>query len=105
MYKWEDKGSSFTKLDRDQYIASGEQALSNQRFYTKYQRNDPTEDISKKKTQLVNRMVTKGEISERTADNFRVGDDKLPRYYNLVKTHKIPLDEVVTVEDCRKYFL
>ena len=41
-------------------------------------------------------MVAKGEITERVVDYFRSGDDKLPRYYNL--------HDIVSVDDCRKYF-
>ena len=33
IYKWKDKGPSFTKMNLDQYIEAGEKELDNERFY------------------------------------------------------------------------
>ena len=63
IYKWEDKGPSFTKMTRDQYIHSGEKELQNPKFYNPVQ-NDPSKGIKQKSDILVQNMHAKGEISE-----------------------------------------
>jgi hypothetical protein len=34
VYMWEDKGPSFVKMSKEQYIKAGEDELSNEQFYT-----------------------------------------------------------------------
>ena len=46
VYMWEDKGPSFTKMTRDQYLEAGRKELQNGDFYQEVA-NDPSNDIKK----------------------------------------------------------
>ena len=43
VYKWEDKGSSFTKMDKADYVRVGEENLKNSRFYKEHVDNKSVE--------------------------------------------------------------
>jgi hypothetical protein len=91
VYMWEDKGPSFTKMSREQYISSGEKELENVKFYTPVD-NDPSKSIKRKNDEIVQNMFKSGEISEKVAEYLVLGKSNLSNFYHLVKTHKIPQD-------------
>ena len=88
VYMWEDKGASFTKLNRDQYILLGEKELEND-AYTNVT-DDPSTSLKIKSDRLVTKMQKKGEISENVANFLVQGDQQLSKFYHVIKTHKIP---------------
>ena len=58
IYKWEDKGPSFTKMNTNQYIEAGEKELQNPRFYKSVD-EDPCDAVKEKCNKLVNAMFTR----------------------------------------------
>ena len=86
---WEDKGPSFSKMRRDQYVEAGEKELNNNNFYTEV-RDDPSKDVKRKSDILVQRMFQSGEISEKVTEFLENGQSKLAQFYHLLKTHNIP---------------
>ena len=60
---WEDKGPSFTKMTRDQYISAGAAELAKAQFYQEVN-SDPTDQIKTRQDDLVSRMFGQGEITE-----------------------------------------
>ena len=91
LYMWEDKGSSFVKMNRKQYEEAGEKELDDDRYYIEVD-EDPSKEIKQKNDILVQEMCSKGEISEKVAEFLVSGEAKLPSFHHLLKTHKIPLD-------------
>ena len=91
IYKWEDKGPSFTKMNDSQYIEAGEKELANPRFYKTVDIN-PNDNVKQKCNLLINDMFTRKEISEAVAIFLLNGDKNLSNFYHLLKTHKIPHD-------------
>ena len=91
IYKWEDKGPSFTKMNTNQYIEAGEKELQNPRFYKSVD-EDPCDAVKEKCNKLVNAMFTRKEISESVAIYLLGGEKNLSNFYHLLKTHKIPQD-------------
>ena len=89
LYKWEDKGPSFTKMTRQQYISAGEHELENGDFYDEVQ-SDPSKEIKKDNDKIIQEMLNKGEISAKVAEFLENGGEKLSKFYHLLKTHKIP---------------
>ena len=87
----EDKRPSFTKMSKDQYLEAGENELSNEKFYEQVTEVCP-EELKKKSDSLVDMMQLNGEISESVAKYLKSGEDRLPNFYHLLKTHKIPCD-------------
>ena len=59
IYKWEDKGPSFTKMKMNQYVEAGEIELKN-----KSVDEDPCNTVKEKCNRLVNSMFNRKEISE-----------------------------------------
>ena len=59
IYKWEDKGSSFTKMNRNDYVKVGEESLQNGKFYKKCSEVDPSMKIAKKVEKQVLKMKEK----------------------------------------------
>ena len=90
VYMWEDKGPSFTKMTREQYLDAGKAEL-NKPNYEKVD-EDPTDDIAKQIKGFVNKLFSDGQISEKIMSYLLNGDKKLSKFYHLLKTHKIPLD-------------
>ena len=88
VYMWEDKGASFTKMSKEQYISLGERELESE-VYTVVD-EDPTKMMKSENDKLVNSMLKKDEISENVANFLVHGDQKLSNFYHLIKTHKIP---------------
>ena len=92
VYMWEDKGSSFTKMRKDQYISTGMKELDKDRFYEEID-DDRSKDIKKECDILVEDMMKKDEIPEKVAEYLVSGEYKLSKYYHSLKTHKIPTEE------------
>ena len=85
---WEDKGPSFTKMSRDQYIKAGEHELSKPN-YIEVEENK-TAEVLKKVKRFVSQMFDDGAITEKIMLYLQNCDKKLSKFYHLVKTHKIP---------------
>ena len=88
VYMWEDKGASFTKMSKEQYISLGEKELDSE-VYT-VMAEDPSVEMKSVNDKLVSNMLKKEEISENVANFLVNGDKKLSKFYHLIKTHKIP---------------
>ena len=91
LYMWEDKGASFTKLKKSQYLSAGEAELQKVQFYEEIN-SDPVVETKTKKDILVQRMQDDGEITEKVSSYLLKGGSKLPKFYHLLKTHNIPVD-------------
>ena len=91
VYKWEDKGPSFVKMTKEQYLDSGEKELEKPNFYKQVQ-DDPSELIKQKSDAIVHDMFVNDEISEPVSKFLLNGQKNLSTYYHLLKTHKIPQD-------------
>jgi hypothetical protein len=91
---WEDKGPSFVKLNKDQYLRAGSIKLENDKFYQGIQEYSPIE-IKRRNDVIINEMVNKDEISIKVAEFLRGGQCEVAKFYHLLKTHKIPS----TIED------
>ena len=89
VFMWEDKGPSFTKMTKTQYIEAGEKELQNSKYYTEVQ-GDPSKSIKQKCDILVQDMLENDEISEKVADYLQCGKSNLSKFYHLLKTHNIP---------------
>ena len=89
IFKWEDKGPSFTKMMLPQYISAGEAELENEKVYKKVD-TDHSDEVKKKCDALVNGMLSRKEIPEKVAIYLLSGEKKLSNFYHLLKTHKIP---------------
>ena len=90
VYMWEDKGASFTKMTKHQYLAAGEAELSKTSFYEEVD-SDPSTETKTRQDILVGRMLAAGEITEKVSDFLVNGGSKLPKFYHLLKTHNIPV--------------
>ena len=88
---WEDKGFSFTKMKKEQYLAAGTKELAKDSFYDKVE-DDTSKEIKKQCDILVQDMLRKEEIPEKVAEFLMSGKSKLSKYYHLIKTHKIPTE-------------
>ena len=86
---WEDKGPSFVKMRREQYLQAGEKELSNRNFYQEVG-NDPSTQIKDRNDIIVDAMITNEEISENVGSFLKDGKSDLSKFYHLLKTHKIP---------------
>ena len=91
IYKWEDKGPSFTKMTKMQYIRAGEKELENPNFYINVD-DDQSDSVKKKSDELVQKMFKNEEIPEKVAEYLVSGKKNLSTFYHLLKTHKIPQD-------------
>ena len=91
VYMWEDKGPSFTKMTRDQYVAAGETEVKKSKFFKEIQ-GDPCKDVKAKCDRLVQNMFIQDEISENVSTFLQSGQADMPKFYHLLKTHKIPVD-------------
>ena len=82
IYIVEDKGPSFTKMTKDQYLKAGEKELENPRFYEPIDiEDDKCETLKAKSDKLVNDMFLGNEISEPVAKYLKGGGKNLPKYY------------------------
>ena len=90
---WEDKGPSFTKMTKEQYISAGNTELLKTQYYEEVN-SSPTDQIKADNDVLVNMMLQKDEITDKVADYFQLGQSKLSTFYHLLKTHKIPTELV-----------
>ena len=86
---WEDKGPSFNKMTKDQYLQAGNVELSNEAFYEEVQ-NDPSKSVKQKCDNLVQKMVADREITEKVGDYLQSGGNELSSFYHLLKTHNLP---------------
>ena len=91
VYMWEDKGPSFTKMTKEQYLEAGSKELSNRTFYEEVS-EDLSKEVKRKNDILVQSMIEKGEITEKVGEFLVSGGDKLSNFYHLLKTHNIPTD-------------
>ena len=91
VYMVEDKGPSFTKMAKSQYLSAGDNELENDKFYEPLT-EITTADLKEKSDKLVDSMFVNGEISESVAKFLKSGEDNVPTFYHLLKTHKIPGD-------------
>ena len=87
----EDKGPSFTKMSREQYVQAGENELMKENFYEPIA-EATTDDLKRQSDALVDAMLMDGEISESVSKYLKSGGINLPKFYHLLKTHKIPCD-------------
>ena len=88
VYMWEDKGPSFVKMTREQYITAGEKELEKDCY--QIVPNDPSEKGKAENDKLVQKMLRGGEISDKVTTFLQNGDKSLSNFYHIVKTHKIP---------------
>ena len=86
---WEDKGPSFVKMNKEQYLKAGEDELANQKFYKQID-NDLSKEVKVKNDIVVDSMIQKDEIPVKVGGFLKDGQSKVARYYHLLKTHKIP---------------
>ena len=84
VYMVEDKGPSFTKMSNEQYLKAGEKELDED--------EDKSETLKGESDRLVDKMFLDNEISESIAKYLKSGGKNLPKFYHLLKTHKIPGD-------------
>ena len=91
VFMWEDKGPSFTKMTKEQYIMAGVNELENVQFYQEIQ-GDPSQSVKSKSDRLFQNMCQRGEISEKVSEYLQCGQAKMSNFYHLLKTHKIPLE-------------
>jgi hypothetical protein len=89
IYMWEDKGPSFVKMTRDQYLKAGRIELENERFYQEIPNHSSTE-IKRKNDIIVDEMLYKNEIPLKVAEFLKGGQCEVAKFYHLLKTHKIP---------------
>ena len=82
-----DKGSSFTKMTKDQYLKSGEKDLQNEKFYRGIE-NDQSTDLKEMRDNTVDETWLNEEISESVAKYLKSGDKKLPKFHHLIKCKK-----------------
>ena len=94
IYMWEDKGPSFVKLNREQYLRAGNVELENDKFYQEMIEYSP-EEIKRKNDFLVDEMLQKNEIPLKVAEFLKGGQCEIAKFYHLLKTHKIP----ATIDD------
>ena len=62
IYMWEDKGLSFTKMTRNQYVSAGEKELESDKFY-KTVDSDPSKGIKARTPLTYVEIVSIGYIS------------------------------------------
>ena len=91
VYMVEDKGPSFTKMSKNQYLCAGDAELRNDKFYEPLTEIS-TAELKEKSDKLVDSMFVNGEISESVAKFLKSGEENVPNFYHLLKTHKIPCD-------------
>jgi hypothetical protein len=89
VYMWEDKGSSFVKLNRNDYLKAGEKELDNKDVYEVIE-NDLGTQIKAQNDALVDAMIINDEIPVKVGTFLKDGQCKLSKFYHLTKTHKIP---------------
>ena len=94
IYMWEDKGPSFVKLSREQYLRAGNVELDNDKFYQEMLAYSPVE-VKRKNDILVDEMLLKNEIPLKVAEYLKGGQCEVAKFYHLLKTHKIP----ATIDD------
>ena len=82
-----DKGSGIVVMNREDYIKEGERQLLDCNFYRKLD-HDPTEDHCDKVSDLVNKMVDNGEITNNTKLYLTTNFDRTSQFYMLPKIHK-----------------
>ena len=87
---WEDKGPSFVKMSKKQYIEAGETELQKENFYEEIV-NDPSIETKAKNDKIVDDMVFSDEIPLKVGEFLKDGKAELSRFYHLIKTHKIPV--------------
>ena len=89
IYMWKDKGPSFVKMTRDQYLKAERIELENERFYQEIPNHSSTE-IKRKNDIIVDEMLYKNEIPLKVAEFLKGGQCEVAKFYHLLKTHKIP---------------
>ncbi|KAJ8040008.1 hypothetical protein HOLleu_14189 [Holothuria leucospilota] len=85
--KPEDKGPAFVIQNTSSYIHTAMLDLNNNNVYQKND-YDKTPETVEKVTLVVTKMLSDGDIDEKTADYLVPSDVKTSRYYTLPKTHK-----------------
>ena len=87
---WEDKGPSFTKLTKPQYVSSGEKEPENPDFYINID-SDPSAWIKRKNDQIVQDMLTYDHISEKVAE---FSSKWTEQYIKLLSPHNNAQDSI-----------
>ena len=70
---------------------AGSKELENVQFYKEVQ-GDSSKSIKSKCDTLVQNMCLQGEISLKISEYLQNGQTKMPKFYHLLKTHKIPIE-------------
>ena len=78
LYMWEDKGPSFVKLSRKQYLEAGESEVQKVNVYQEIE-NDPSESIKARNDEIVDAMVFSDEIQSKVGEFLKNGQSKLAR--------------------------
>ena len=86
---WEDKGPSFVKMTKEQYLKAGSVELRNDKFYQEVNEHS-SEEIKRKNDIVVDEMLQKNEISLKVAEFLKGGQCEVSKFYHLLKAHKIP---------------
>jgi hypothetical protein len=89
VYMWEDKGSSFVKMSKQQYLEAGKNELGNKDVYEEIA-NDESKQIKTKSDIIADSLVQKNEVPLKVGEFLKGGKFELSKFYHIVKTHKIP---------------
>ena len=63
--------------------------------------DDPSQMVKTNNDRLIGRLLRSGEITEKVADYLLSGGSTLSSFYHLLKTHKMPCDDL-NISDCQK---
>ena len=101
-----DKGSAVVVMDKSAYIREAVRQLSDDRFYSKSDK-DPTKQFSDEITNELNNMYDYGYIDEKALKYLIPDSPKPGRFYLLPKIHKAnnpgrPIDSLLTVIPLKK---
>ena len=90
VYMWEDKGPSYTKLTKDQYLKAGKSEMEKNNYEEVI--NNPIPEVKTKVIEFVQKLKDKGEIFDKVADYLLTGKAEISKFYHILKTHKIPIE-------------
>merc|ERR1712215_509698 len=91
VYRLEDKGSCIVRLDMDDYENNAIDNLENTTVYEVVD-EDPQIVVNEIKNSVkdqVDKMISNGELKDKTAEYIVDGGDKPGVYYENIKTHKM----------------
>ena len=89
VYMWEDKGSSFVKMTKQQYLEAGKNELGNRDVYEEIA-DDTSKQIKTKSDIIADSLIQKNEVPLKVGEFLKGGKFELSKFYHIVKTHKIP---------------